>query len=280
MKIKTLSEGIAVDIGHAFGYYDYGTEHGLIDAFPSRDAVASFICGYTKMAFQSGMLHATSEAGEGFIAYKFPGQKVGLKAALPLAKGLLGSMNFKELIRFATIMSKGGPGLGKKLDKAKKPYIYVGMVCVREPYQGQGYMRRVMDMAFAEGDRLGVPVILDTDAKSKCGKYVHLGMTLAGTRRFGEYGVLYDLIRYPCHGKCSAEKTTEDPIKQLQQDEKQGVRYTAMRYALRLQMTEDIVDHEANAPCEQYVPEAHYDAAAPTACLFSNGSQCGDTWNV
>lgn len=197
MKIKTLDEGIAEDIGHAFGYYDYGAEHGLIDAFPSRDAVASFICGYVKMALQSGMLYATSEAGEGFIAYKLPGQKVGLKAALPLAMGLLGSMKMNEMVRFARIMSKGGSGLGKQLDKAKKPYLYVGLVCVREPYQGQGYMRKVMDLAFAEGNRLGVPVILDTDAKSKCDKYLHLGMELAGTRRFGEYGVLYDLIKYP-----------------------------------------------------------------------------------
>lgn len=37
-------------------------------------------------------------------------------------------------------------------------------------------------MAFAEGNRLKVPVILDTDAKSKCDKYVHLGMELSGTR--------------------------------------------------------------------------------------------------
>lgn len=197
MKIKTLDEGIAEDIGHAFGYYDYGAEHGLIDAFPSRDAVASFICGYVKMALQSGMLYATSEAGEEFIAYKLPGQKVGLKAALPLAMGLLGSMKMNEMVRFARIMSKGGSGLGKQLDKAKKPYLYVGLVCVREPYQGQGYMRKVMDLAFAEGNRLGVPVILDTNAKSKCDKYLHLGMELAGTRRFGEYGVLYDLIKYP-----------------------------------------------------------------------------------
>ena len=71
------------------------------------------------------------------------------------------------------------------------------MVCVREEYQGQGYMRKVMDLAFAEGDRLGIPVILDTDAKSKCDKYMHLGMELAGTRKFGEGGMLYDLIRYP-----------------------------------------------------------------------------------
>ncbi len=197
INVVSLNENTIKDIGHTFAYYDYGTEHGLIDAYPSREAVASFICGYVKMALKSGMLYATSENGEGFIAYKLSRQKVSLKATLPLVKGFLGSMKLKELIRFIRIMSKGGSGLGKKLDREKKPYIYVGMVCVREPYQGQGYMRKVMDMAFAEGSRLGVPVILDTDAKSKCDKYVHLGMELAGTRRFGEYGVLYDLIKYP-----------------------------------------------------------------------------------
>ena len=197
MKAAALDENTIRDIGHAFGYYDYGTEHGLIDAFPSREAVASFICGYAKMALQSGMLYATSEAGEGFIAYKLPGEKITLKAGLYLARGFLSAMDSRSLVRFIRIMSKGGSGLGKQLDKAKKPYIYVGMVCVREPYQGQGYMRRVMDIAFAEGNRLGVPVILDTDARSKCDKYIHLGMELAGTRRFGEYGVLYDLIKYP-----------------------------------------------------------------------------------
>ena len=90
---------------------------------------------------------------------------------LPLAKGLLGSMTPKALFRFAKIMAKGEPGLDKRFDREKKPYFFVGLVCVREPYQ--------------------------TDAKSKCDKYVHPGMQLAGTRRFGEHGVLYDLIRYP-----------------------------------------------------------------------------------
>ena len=63
--------------------------------------------------------------------------------------------------------------------------------------QGQGYMRRVMELAFAEGNRLGVPVILETDAKSKCDRYIHLGMKLAGTRSCGEAGMLYDMIKYP-----------------------------------------------------------------------------------
>ena len=197
MKVTTLDEEAIRAIGHAFGYYDYGTEHGLIDAFPSREAAAAFIRGYARMARQSGMLHTTSENGEGYIAYKLPGQKLRLRAVLPLARALLGSMGPKELLRFARIMSKGGAGLDKQLDRKKQPYIFIGLVCVLEPYQGQGYMRRLLEPVFAEGNRLGVPVILNTDAASKCDKYVHLGMELAGTRRFGEYGVLYDLIKYP-----------------------------------------------------------------------------------
>lgn len=197
MKVTTFDESIAHDIGHAFGYYDYGDEHGLADAFQNRDAVAEYIGGYVRMTFAGGMLYTTSERGEGYIAYKLPGQKLGLKAMLPLAKAFFGCMDFSSVVRFVKIMSKGGSGLDKKLDKEKTPYIFVGMVCVREQFQGQGYMRKVMDMAFSEGNRLKVPVILETDAKSKCDKYVHLGMELAGERRFGDYGVLYDLIKYP-----------------------------------------------------------------------------------
>ena len=47
---------------------------------------------------------------------------------------------------------------------------------------------------------MGVPVILETDAVSKRDRYLHLGMELSGTRRFGDHGVLYDLIRYPTPG--------------------------------------------------------------------------------
>ena len=94
-------------------------------------------------------------------------------------------------------MKRAGASLNDRYHKEKKPHIYVGLVCVTEKYQGQGYMRKVLEMAFADGNRLQVPVILETDAKSKCDKYVHLGMELAGTRDAGELGTLYDLIKYP-----------------------------------------------------------------------------------
>ena len=197
MQVKELEEQKIQKIGHAFGYYDYGEEKGLVSCYRDSEAAAVYINGYARMALKSGLLYTTSKKGEGYIAYKLPGQKVGLKAGMELVKGLFQSMNFKELVQFFKVLSKGGPDLKDRMDKEKKPYIFVGLVCVTEDYQGQGYMRKLMEMAFAEGNRLQIPVILDTDAKTKCDKYMHLGMELAGTRDFGENGKLYDLIKYP-----------------------------------------------------------------------------------
>ena len=104
-------------------------------------------------------------------------------------------------------MGRGGPGLHDRMKKEKKPHIFVGMVCVRETYQGQGYMRRVMDLAFAEGDRLGVPVLLETDARSKCDQYIHLGMELAEVRDAGTLGKLYDMVRWPASADKGERRT-------------------------------------------------------------------------
>ena len=197
MLVKELEEKKFQKIGHAFGYYDYGEEEGMGACFRDQEAVAQYINGFARMTIKGGFLHTTSEKGEGYIAYQLPGQKVGLKAGMELMKGLFQSMSFKELVDFFKVLSKAGPDLKDRMEKEKKPCIFVGLVCVTEDYQGQGYMRKLMEMAFAEGNRLQVPVILDTDAKTKCDKYLHLGMELVSTRDFGENGKLYDLIKYP-----------------------------------------------------------------------------------
>ena len=197
MKVNELDEGAIRDIGHAFGYYDYGGEQGLAAFFPSQEATSLYIQGYVRGMLRGVFLHSTGPRNEGFIAYKLPGQKIGWRTVKPLAGGMLRSLGLSGVLRLARAMKRSGPSLRDRFDKEKKPYLFVGLVCVRGEFQGQGYMRRVMDLAFTEGDRLGVPVILDTDAKSKCEKYQHLGMELTGTRPFGEDGLLYDLIRYP-----------------------------------------------------------------------------------
>ena len=197
MRVTTVGERFIHDSGHAFGYYDYGQETGLSAAFCGKEATANYICAYVRGVLQVGFLHTTGERGEGYIAYKLPKQKLGIRALLPIARGMLHNSTPKRLLQFAIAIKRGGTSLQDRMDKEKKPYIFVGLVCVRENYQGHGYMRKVLNLAFAEGDRLGVPVILQTDAKSKCDKYVHLGMELAGTHDLCEFGKLYDLIKYP-----------------------------------------------------------------------------------
>ena len=129
--------------------------------------------------------------GHSFGYYDY-GEETGMSAAF---SGKEATANY--ICAYVRGVLRGGASLQDRMDKERKPYIFVGLVCVREKYQGQGYMRKVLDIAFAEGDRLGVPVILETDAKSKCDKYVHLGMELAGTHDPVIYGKLYDLIKYP-----------------------------------------------------------------------------------
>ena len=197
MKITKWDEQAAEDIGHAFGYYDYGQETGMGVFYSSKEAVANYIAGYVRMAFEGQMLYTTSERGEGYIAYTLPGQKMNFKAGMAILKALFHNMRLKEMICMGKALSKGGKSLQDRMKKEKKKFIFVGMVCVREQYQGQGYMRKVLDMAFSEGNRLHVPVILETDAKSKCDKYMHLGMELEGVRDMGVYGKMYDLIKYP-----------------------------------------------------------------------------------
>lgn len=87
MLVKEISEQHIQDIGHAFGYYDYGEEKGMASWFRDKEAVVTYICGFVRCVLTDGFLHTTSERGEGYIAYKLPGQKVSFKAARILLRG-------------------------------------------------------------------------------------------------------------------------------------------------------------------------------------------------
>ena len=147
---------------------------------------------------RGGFLHTTSERGEGYIAYKRPKEKLGFKT--PLADrvtGMLHNSSMKRLMRFAMAIKKGGKSLQERMDKEKKPYIFVGMVCVRKVSGGQGLYAK------GHGHRLcrGRPPPCAGDLRD--GRQVQVrqvcafGMELAGTRDLGEFGKMYDLIKYP-----------------------------------------------------------------------------------
>ena len=64
------------------------------------------------------------------------------------------------------------------MKKAKRKFIRVEMLVVRPEFQGQGYMRQLLEDVYRIADERGVSVILDTDDKDKAGRYMHLGLDI------------------------------------------------------------------------------------------------------
>ena len=98
MRLTTLDEASIQAIGHAFGYYDYGRETGMGAACSSPDKTALYICGFVRAMLAAGLLYTTSERGEGYIAYKLPKEKMGLKTMWPIAKGMLRNSSLKKAL--------------------------------------------------------------------------------------------------------------------------------------------------------------------------------------
>ena len=159
MKVETLSEKDINAIGHAFGYYEYAQgEKGLVSAYSSKDAVVSYINGYVEMVLQAGMLYTTGPQQEAFIAYKRCDEKVGLKAGQKLIKGMFAGSSFGEVVRMLSILGSGGSSsIEKKLKKKKQKYLFVGLVCVREEYQGARLYEESAGACVCRGQQTGTP---------------------------------------------------------------------------------------------------------------------------
>ena len=71
------------------------------------------------------------------------------------------------------------------------------MVAVTKPYQGQGYMRQLLETALEEGRKHAMPVVLDTDAVLKKAKYEHLGMRCVTTQHVSDGVELYGMVYEP-----------------------------------------------------------------------------------
>lgn len=202
VQVKSLSteqiDEIARAIGDSFYDHDYGEkEKGIAKYITDREIMMQYMKVFVVAGMKSGTLYATSERGEGYILLlgsKWEKMKVG--AAIQMFKDMIKALGgFKKSLKFLNTIKKGGIALDDKLKKEKKDFLQVVMLVVRKEYQGQGYMRQLMEFAYEKADKYGVPCILDTDAKNKLDKYCHLGMEHVATRKVAGDCYLYDLMR-------------------------------------------------------------------------------------
>lgn len=206
IKVTNLSENeieqICREIGDSFYDHAYGrkkdgtTEYGLRKLLDSREKMyqhmkACFLAGY-----ESGCLYSTSSRGEGYILVTCKGQDLSFQSGIRMIRAIVKNLGgLRGGIQFLKRIAKGGTTYEDTLKKKKIPYMNLAMLVVQKEYQGQGYMRQLMEMVYEIADEKNLAVILDTDAEDKVERYEHLGMELVKTRDLGEGVFLYDLYR-------------------------------------------------------------------------------------
>lgn len=189
---------ISRQIADAFYDYKYNDEDlGLVKYIKSREDMFVYMNAITQAAYNSGLLYTTSDRHEGYLMLSGEGAgRVrffdGIKMIMAEKKALGGFSNMKSFIKacFAE-----GNTIETRMNKAKRKYIRIEMLVVRPEFQGQGYMRKILEDVYRVADKRKVSVILDTDDKDKAMRYQHLGMKLDRVRNCGEGFHMYDLIR-------------------------------------------------------------------------------------
>lgn len=146
---------------------------------------------------KSGWLHTISEKEEGYIMISEPTSKVRLSGLKDLILGTVKGMGLKGGIQFFKDMKASGTSLESKLKEAHQDFVQIEMLVVKRAYQNQGYMRKLVQIAFDRADALGVPCIVSTDGILKMKKYEHIGFEHVQDRKFKEKVYEHDLIRYP-----------------------------------------------------------------------------------
>jgi len=203
-KMKGLThndiERISASVADAFFDYSYNeADAGLVSYIRTREDMHEYIGAIVLAAYNSGLLYTVSDNEEGYIILSGYGMgtigfKDGMKMIAAEKRALGGIRNMSSFIKncFAD-----GNTIETRMKKAKRHFIRIEVLAVRKEYQKQGYMRRMLEEVYEIADKIGVPVILDTDDKDKCRRYQHLGMTLDRVRNCGERFHMYDLIREP-----------------------------------------------------------------------------------
>lgn len=198
VRVNTLSEAEIRSIGDAFADFEYAdSELGMSYLGKDRQAISDYICAYVRMAIRERVLYSTSGNHEAFIAFKRSGHNMSISSAAGLIGTALGCADYRNIGNAAKGFASSDKGYGDILVKFKIPHIYVGMVAVTKPYQGQGYMRKLLEIAFEEGRKASIPVVLDTDAELKKAKYEHLGMKCVTTKAIADGVKLYGMVYEP-----------------------------------------------------------------------------------
>ena len=108
---------------------------------------------------------------------------------------MLSAYGLRKGIRYIKEIMNSGPYLTSEFSKQKKQFTKIEFIAVAKEYQGKGCMRQMMEYAFSESARLGLPLILTTDDEKKVKIYEHFGMKMVREHVVSDRAVYYEMLR-------------------------------------------------------------------------------------
>ena len=138
-----------------------------------RDDVLKYMSVYVDYVYRAGELYANEEL-TALIGLEDSAHAPVLPRIKMIWKLLTGLpfKRVKSFLHFANQVS------GSNARYAKQRHLDALMVCVDKAQQGRGLASELVRLAQAEADRLGVPLLFDTDMQDYAAMYQHLGCTL------------------------------------------------------------------------------------------------------
>jgi len=159
-----------------------------------REHFYRFTRGYFEAAVRNGSLYAAGEGGEGYMIFETPETKHDLYGSILQLKWMLSAYGLHKGIRQVREIMQSGPYLAAQMEKEKKPFAKIEFIAVAKEFQKQGFMRQMMDFAFSEAFRRGLPCILTTDDEKKVKIYEHFGMKMVRGHRIAHNAVYYEML--------------------------------------------------------------------------------------
>ncbi len=108
---------------------------------------------------------------------------------------MLSAFGLKKGIRYIKEIMNSGTYLASEFSRQKKQFTKIEFIAVAREYRRQGYMRQMMEYAFAESERLGLPLILTTDDEKKVAVYEHFGMKMVRRHIISDRAVYFEMFR-------------------------------------------------------------------------------------
>ncbi len=191
--LTNLTDEEIAAIGKSIGEAFYDEGEGAFRQLKREDAVKALEI-MTEFYYRLSVLYTTSPKQEGYIAYwqKSQSQKWGgkmLRPSLHMIWRFLRELSFDGLKKMIPLLDNPY----EKIYQKEKDYVVISMAAVRKEFQGQGFLRVLLQDPFNIAQKQNIPCVLDTDTKLKVKKYTSCGMKVTAETSIKKTGTMYTL---------------------------------------------------------------------------------------